>query len=42
MCGEIVYLKSALDFESKSKESKRDCVLEDNLLDVRNLLKNSA
>jgi hypothetical protein len=35
-------LKSALDFKDKSKQSKRDTVLEENLLDVKNLLKNSA
>jgi len=42
MCGELVYLKSALDFKDKSKSSKRDTVLEENLLDVKRLLKNSA
>ena len=42
LCGELVYLKSDLDFNNKSKANKRDCVLEENLLDVKRLLKNSA
>ena len=41
-CGEIVYMRSALDFKDMKKESKRDTVLEENLLDVKRLLKNSA
>jgi hypothetical protein len=40
--GEIVYLRSVLEFKDQKKESKRDCVLEENLLDVKRLLKNSA
>ena len=42
LCGEIVYLKHVLEFKDKKKESKRDMVLEENLLDVKRLLKNSA
>lgn len=37
-----MYQKSTLDFNNKSKASKRDCVLEENLLDVKRLLKMSA
>ena len=40
--GEIVYLKNQLDFKDKQKESKRDQFFEENLLDVKRLLKNSA
>jgi hypothetical protein len=40
--GEIVYLRWALDFTSKKNSSKRDTVVEENLLDVKNLLKASA
>ena len=42
LCGEIVYLKHQLEFKDKKKETKRDTVLEENLLDVKRLLKNSA
>jgi hypothetical protein len=42
LCGEIVYLKHLLEFKDKKKETKRDTVLEENLLDVKRLLKNSA
>jgi hypothetical protein len=35
-------MRSALDFKDMKKESKRDSVLEENLLDVKRLLKNSA
>ena len=42
LCGEIVYLKHVLEFKDKKKESNRDMVLEENLLDVKRLLKNSA
>jgi len=37
-----VYLKHQLEFKDKRKESKRDIVLEENLLDVKKLLKTSA
>ena len=42
--GEIVYLRSALDFSSKAHQAgnKRDEVLEENLLDVRRILKNTT
>ena len=40
LCGEIVYLKCILDWKDKQK-SKRDIVLEENLLDVKRMLKNS-
>jgi len=35
-------LRWALDFTSKKNSSKRDTVVEENLLDVKNLLKASA
>ena len=35
-------MKAALDFKDFKKESKRDVVFEENLLDVKRLLKNSA
>lgn len=40
--GEVVYLRAQLEFKDTKKESKRDTVLEENLLDVKRLLKNSA
>ncbi len=40
--GEIVYLRSVLQFNELKKESRRDTVLEANLLDVKRLLKTSA
>lgn len=40
--GELVYLRSELEFKDQKKESKRDSVLEENLLDVKRLLKTSA
>jgi hypothetical protein len=41
--GEIVYSRSNLDFSVKSKEpgNKKDEVLEENLLDVKKLIKNA-
>lgn len=39
--GELVYQRHALDFKSVNKFQKRDFVLEENLLDVKKLLKNS-
>jgi hypothetical protein len=41
--GELVFLRSVLDFSNKSKIAgeKKDEVLEENLLDVKKLLKNS-
>ena len=40
--GELVFLRSILDFSSKNKEpgTKKDEVLEENLIDVRRILKN--
>lgn len=40
--GEIVFKRHNLDFKQLSKTSKRDTVLEENLVDVRRLLKTSA
>ena len=42
--GEIVYLRYALDFSSKVHQAgnRKDEVLEENLLDVRRILKNST
>ena len=40
MAGELVYQKSVLSF--KDKKCQVDCILEENLLDVKRLLKNSA
>ena len=40
--GELVYLRWALDFSNKKGSSKRDSVCEENLLDVKKLLKASA
>ena len=40
--GELVFLRSHLEFKDNKKESKRDTYLEENLLDVKRLLKNSA
>ena len=40
--GELVFLRSQLEFKDNKKESKRDTYLEENLLDVKRLLKNSA
>lgn len=40
--GELVYQKNALDFKAMNRTSKRDFVLEENLLDVKKLLKTSA
>jgi hypothetical protein len=42
LVGELVYLRSQLEFKDNKKESKRDTVLEENLLDVKRLIKNSA
>lgn len=41
--GEIVYQRHALDFSNKNYQagSKKDEVVEENLLDVRRILKNS-
>lgn len=40
--GELIYLRSQLEFKDNKKETKRDTVLEENLLDVKRLIKNSA
>jgi len=40
--GELVYLRWPLDFSNKKNNSKRDSVVEENLLDVKKLLKASA
>jgi hypothetical protein len=40
--GELVYLRWPLDFSNKNKNSKRDSIVEENLLDVKKLLKASA
>lgn len=42
MMGELVFQRHQLEFKAKTKISKRDTVLEENLVDVRRLLKNSA
>ena len=42
LMGELVYQRYQLEFKEKCKESKRDSVLEENLLDVKRLLKTSA
>lgn len=39
--GELVYQRMTIDFKSMNKTSKRDTVIEENLLDVKKLLKNS-
>ena len=41
--GEIVYVRSVLDFSVKNQQPgvKKDEVLEENMLDVRRILKNS-
>jgi hypothetical protein len=41
--GEIVFLRSVLDFSNKTTQpgAKKDEVLEENLLDVRRILKNT-
>lgn len=39
--GELVYQRHFLDFKSMMKVQKRDFVLEENLLDVKKLLKTS-
>ena len=41
MVGELIYQKHALDFKAMTKIQKRDFVLEENLLDVKKLLKTS-
>ncbi len=42
--GELVFLRSVIDFSNKIKNpgEKKDEVLEENLLDVKRLLKNST
>jgi len=40
MCGQLVYQRAFLEF--KDKVNKRDMVVEENLIDVKLLLKNSA
>jgi hypothetical protein len=41
--GELVYLRSPLEFKDKQKSKwQSDTVIEENLLDVKRLLKNSA
>jgi hypothetical protein len=40
--GELVYQKNFIDFKAMNRTSKRDFVLEENLLDVKKLLKTSA
>jgi hypothetical protein len=39
--GELVYQRNPIDFKSMNKQSKRDTVVEENLLDVKKLLKSS-
>ena len=39
--GELVYQRFPIDFKALTKQSKRDIVLEENLLDVKKLLKSS-
>ena len=39
--GELVYQRTNIDFKTLSKQQKRDTVIEENLLDVKKLLKNS-
>ena len=39
--GELVYQRFQIDFKALTKSSKRDIVLEENLLDVKKLLKSS-
>ena len=40
--GNIIYLRWSLDFSNKNRGQKRDMIVEENLLDVKRLLKNSA
>ena len=40
--GELVYQRFQIDFKQLNKQSKRDIVVEENLLDVKKLLKNST
>lgn len=40
--GELVYQRHPLDFKAMNKSQKRDFVLEENLLDVKKLLKTSS
>ena len=39
--GELVYQRTPIDFKQMNKQSKRDTVVEENLLDVKKLLKSS-
>jgi hypothetical protein len=39
--GELVYQRQVLDFKAMNRIQKRDFVLEENLLDVKKLLKTS-
>lgn len=39
--GELVYQRMNIDFKSMNKQQKRDTVVEENLLDVKKLLKGS-
>ena len=40
-CGELVYQRMQIDFKTMNKQSKRDTVVEENLLDVKKLLKSA-
>ena len=40
-CGELVYQRTQIDFKAMNKQSKRDMVVEENLLDVKKLLKSA-
>ena len=40
-CGELVYQRMQIDFKAMNKQSKRDMVVEENLLDVKKLLKSA-
>ncbi len=39
--GELVYQRTPIDFKAMNKQQKRDTVVEENLLDVKKLLKSS-
>ena len=39
--GELVYQRQNIDFKTLNKQQKRDTVVEENLLDVKKLLKNA-
>ena len=39
--GELVYQRQTIDFKAMNKQQKRDAVVEENLLDVKKLLKSS-